>query len=87
MIVPTSRRLRSALAENIGKGACSVEIRAARAVALEGATLREDLDDDATLHGKKLENSEIVMKGVRPPKAAATLLELLNRYSAKERKN
>lgn len=55
-------------------------------VALEGATLREDLDDNATLYGKKLANSEIVTKGVRPPKAAAKLLELLNRYSAKERK-
>ena len=30
-------------------------------VALEGATLREDLDDNATLYGKKLENREIVM--------------------------
>ena len=56
-------------------------------VALEGATLREDLDDNATLYGKKLANSEIVTKGVRPPKAAAKLLELLNRYSAEERKN
>ena len=56
-------------------------------IALEGATLREDLDDNATLYGKKLANSEIVTKGVRPPTAAAKLLELLNRYSAKERKN
>jgi len=56
-------------------------------VALEGATLREDLDDNATLYGKKLANSEIVTKGVRPPKAATKLLDLLNRYSAKERKN
>jgi SH3 domain-containing YSC84-like protein 1 len=56
-------------------------------VALEGATLREDLEDNATLYGKRLENSEIVTKGVRPPKAAAKLLDLLNLYSAKERKN
>ena len=56
-------------------------------VALEGATLREDLDDNATLYGKKLANGEIVTKGVSPPKAAAQLLELLNRYAAKERKN
>ena len=56
-------------------------------VALEGATLREDLDDNATLYGKRLENSEIVTKGVRPPTAAAKLLDLLNRYSATERKN
>jgi lipid-binding SYLF domain-containing protein len=56
-------------------------------VALEGATLRQDLDDNATLYGKKLENSDIVTKGVRAPKAAAKLLALLDRYSARERKN
>jgi lipid-binding SYLF domain-containing protein len=56
-------------------------------LALEGATLRQDLDDNATLYGKKLENREIVTKGVHPPKAAARLLSLLNKYSAKERTN
>jgi lipid-binding SYLF domain-containing protein len=54
-------------------------------VALEGATFREDLDDNATLYGKKLENREIVTTGVRPPPAADRLLALLNRYSARER--
>ena len=54
-------------------------------VALEGATLRQDLDDNATLYGKRLENREIVTKGVHPPEAAAKLLALLNKYSAKER--
>ena len=56
-------------------------------VALEGATLRQDLDDNAALYGEKLENRNIVTKGVRPPKAAAKLLEVLNRYSARERKD
>ena len=56
-------------------------------VALEGATLREDLDDNAVLYGKKLENRTIVTTGVHPPKAAAKLLELLNRFSFKERTN
>jgi SH3 domain-containing YSC84-like protein 1 len=54
-------------------------------VALEGATLRQDLDDNATLYGEKLENRDIVKKGVRPPQAADRLLALLNRYSASER--
>ena len=54
-------------------------------VALEGATLRQDLDDNAALYGKKLENRAIVTTGVHAPKAAAKLLGLLNRYSAKER--
>jgi SH3 domain-containing YSC84-like protein 1 len=54
-------------------------------VALEGATLREDLDDNASLYGKKLDNRTIVTKGVRAPKAAGKLLDLLNRYSSRER--
>ena len=53
-------------------------------ISLEGATLRQDLDDNATLYGKKLENRRIVTTGVRAPKAAAGLLNLLNKYSAKE---
>ena len=54
-------------------------------VALEGATLRQDLDDNATLYGKRLENRDIVAGGAPPPAAAANLLALLNRYSARER--
>jgi lipid-binding SYLF domain-containing protein len=54
-------------------------------LALEGATLRQDLDDNATLYGKKLENRNIVTGGVRAPKAAAKLIALLNQYSSRER--
>ena len=53
-------------------------------LALQGATLRQDLDDNATLYGKRLENRDIVTKGVLAPKAADTLLSLLNRYSSRE---
>ena len=56
-------------------------------VALEGATLRQDLDDNAKLYGKRLENRTIVTKGVRVPKAATALITLLNRYSVKEQTN
>src|SRR5438270_12512583 len=54
-------------------------------LALEGATLRQDLDDNATLYGKKLENREIVTRKHRVPAAAAKLIALLNKYSARER--
>jgi lipid-binding SYLF domain-containing protein len=54
-------------------------------LALEGATLRQDLDDNATLYGKRLENREIVTTSVRAPAAAAKLMKLLNKYSARER--
>ena len=53
-------------------------------LALEGATLRQDLDDNATLYGKKLENRDIVTSGRRAPKSAAALLALLNRHSPRE---
>lgn len=53
-------------------------------VALEGATLREDLDDNATLYGKRLENREIVTGGRRVPRSAAALIGLLNKYSVRE---
>jgi lipid-binding SYLF domain-containing protein len=55
-------------------------------LSLQGATLRQDVDDNATLYGKKLENREIVTNGVAPPDAAAKLLELLNKYSARASK-
>jgi lipid-binding SYLF domain-containing protein len=51
-------------------------------ISLQGATLRQDLDDNAALYGKKLENREIVRGNVAPPKAAARLLGLLSKYSS-----
>src|SRR5450432_724502 len=54
-------------------------------LALEGATLRQDLDDNAALYGTKLKNREIVTTPVRTPKAAVKLITLLNKYSARER--
>jgi lipid-binding SYLF domain-containing protein len=54
-------------------------------LALEGATLRQDLDDNATLYGKKLENRQIVTTDVRVPKVAAKLIGLLNSHSTRER--
>ena len=55
-------------------------------LALEGATLREDLDDNAELYGKKLENKEIINTPERAPRAAARLLAELNKYSSREEK-
>ncbi len=51
-------------------------------IALEGATLRQDLDDNQTLYGRRLDNREIVTTSVRPPQAAQRLLQLLTKYSA-----
>ena len=54
-------------------------------ISLEGATLRQDLDDNAELYGQRQENRQIVTDGIAPPQAAARLLEMLNRYSAVEK--
>src|SRR3954466_13397584 len=56
-------------------------------LALEGATLRQDLDDNRALYGKKLENRQIVTTSVRTPSSAMKLISLLNKYSAHERES
>lgn len=53
-------------------------------IALEGATLREDLDDNDTLYGKRLENRDIVTDGRSAPKSAARLMVLLDKYPVRE---
>ena len=55
-------------------------------VSLQGATLRQDLDDNAALYGKKLENRAIMNGAVHHmPKVAARLVALLDKYSSRER--
>jgi len=56
-------------------------------IALEGATLRQDLDDNQNLYGKRLENRAIVTERRRVPPAAAKLINELNKYSATEDKH
>jgi lipid-binding SYLF domain-containing protein len=53
-------------------------------VSLGGATLRNDLDANQELYGKRLHNRDIVMRGVKAPQAATKLLSLLNKYSRHE---
>jgi lipid-binding SYLF domain-containing protein len=53
-------------------------------LALEGATLRQDLDDNNTIYGKRLENRDIVTTKRRIPAAATKLVDVLNKYSARE---
>lgn len=55
-------------------------------ISLQGATLREDSDDNAALYGSKISNREIVDSWRKPPDSAAHLLELLHRYSPHELK-
>ena len=55
-------------------------------LALEGATLRQDLDDNAELYGKKLENRGIVTGATSIPKSARGLIAMLNKFSAREKR-
>jgi lipid-binding SYLF domain-containing protein len=50
-------------------------------VALSGATLREDNDENKELYGRDISNKAIVSGEFASPVAAADLVALLNRYS------
>lgn len=50
-------------------------------LALTGATLRQDKDENKAMYGKALTNKQIINGQVTRPPAAADLLDLLNRYS------
>lgn len=54
-------------------------------IALEGATLREDLDDNATLYGVRSDSRDILTDGRAAPESAGPLMALLNQYSWHER--
>jgi SH3 domain-containing YSC84-like protein 1 len=53
-------------------------------IALQGATLRQDLDANQILYGKRIENRDVVKQGIAPPPAASKLLNALNQYSSTE---
>jgi lipid-binding SYLF domain-containing protein len=50
-------------------------------VALHGATLRQDLDENKEMYGKALSNKQILNGKATPPAAANELLALLNKYT------
>jgi len=50
-------------------------------VSLDGATLRNDLDEDRAMYGKPWTSKQILNSGAKPPAAAAKLLSILNKYS------
>jgi SH3 domain-containing YSC84-like protein 1 len=47
-------------------------------VSLQGATLRQDLDENQELYGRRLTNKQIVMKRMKAPAAASELMAVLN---------
>lgn len=53
-------------------------------ISLQGATLRQDLDENRELYGRQITNKQIVMKRMKAPVAASELLAVLDKYSLHE---
>jgi SH3 domain-containing YSC84-like protein 1 len=53
-------------------------------ISLQGATLRQDMEDNKAMYGKDIQNEEIVNKEVPPPKDAEKLIGLFNKYSPRK---
>ena len=49
-------------------------------VALTGATLRQDLDENAEMYGKPITNEDVLSSHPKPPAGAADLLAVLGKY-------
>jgi lipid-binding SYLF domain-containing protein len=50
-------------------------------VSVAGSTLRNDLDENEQLYGRKLDNREVLMTRIPRPPAAEPLIHALDRYS------
>jgi lipid-binding SYLF domain-containing protein len=55
-------------------------------VSLQGATLREDLDDNEAMYGQMMHNQDIIRKWQPATAAAQPLLDMLKRYSPNDLK-
>ncbi len=53
-------------------------------VSLSGATVRQDLNDNSALYGRKLSNKDIIEGEVPVPPAAQHLVRTLDRYSSRK---
>jgi lipid-binding SYLF domain-containing protein len=56
-------------------------------ISLQGATLRQDIDDNAVIYGKKITNKEIVQASTPVPALAKGLISTLTKYSAAKNAN
>jgi lipid-binding SYLF domain-containing protein len=51
---------------------------------LDGATLRNDLDANEAMYGKRWTTRQIINSGANPPEGSSRLLSELNKYSARK---
>jgi SH3 domain-containing YSC84-like protein 1 len=55
-------------------------------VSLDGATLRNDIDENEIMYGQRWDSKQILGSGAKPPEAASKLIAGLNKYSPREQK-
>jgi lipid-binding SYLF domain-containing protein len=55
-------------------------------VSLDGATLRNDIDENQNMYGQRWDNKQILISGATPPAGAAKLLAELSKYSPRKTK-
>ena len=53
-------------------------------VSLDGATLRNDIDENQIMYGQRWDSKQILTSGAKQPAAAAKLLSVLNKYSSRK---
>jgi lipid-binding SYLF domain-containing protein len=54
-------------------------------ISLDGATLRNDLDENEMLYGQRWTSKQILGSGAKQPQQAAKLIAVLNKYSMKQK--
>jgi lipid-binding SYLF domain-containing protein len=52
-------------------------------IALDGATLRNDIDENQAMYGQRWTSKQILGSGAKPPEMAAKLIAELNKYSSR----
>ncbi len=55
-------------------------------ISVDGATLRNDLDENEALYGQRWTSKQILGSGAKMPAAAGKLISELNKYSARQKK-
>jgi len=50
-------------------------------ISLDGATLRNDIDENQAMYGQRWTSKQILGSGAKPPASASKLLAVLNKYS------
>ena len=52
-------------------------------ISLDGATLRNDIDENQAMYGQRWESKQILGSGAKPPAMSEKLLATLNKYSSR----